>query len=248
MSAGAVEAGRGRRRSVCRIGATLPSGRPWHLLLWLRRPLSQPAPDWRPASAAWSPICPGGWVGVAGSVVGGRAILAVDPDALQAPGGRPPGGSGVGHQRQDHHDQPAPGRPGDRRPGGHQRPRRQPAARPGRRPGGRRAGRGRGPGGRRGLAGTGRGRHRAPGRGAAQPEPRPARSQQRGPPAGRHLAAHLGRRRADTVVVANADDPLVVWGAGEAARVRWVGAGQPWTLDAAGCPRCGGRIRFGGGR
>jgi UDP-N-acetylmuramyl tripeptide synthase len=51
--------------------------------------------------------------------------------------------------------------------------------------------------------------------------------------------------RAGTVVVANADDPLVVWGAGEAPTVLWVGAGQPWTLDASGCPRCGGRIRFG---
>jgi UDP-N-acetylmuramyl tripeptide synthase len=63
----------------------------------------------------------------------------------------------------------------------------------------------------------------------------------------RQLAATWRRTlagRADTVVVANADDPLVVWGAGEATRVRWVGAGQPWTLDAAGCPRCGGRICF----
>jgi UDP-N-acetylmuramyl tripeptide synthase len=45
-------------------------------------------------------------------------------------------------------------------------------------------------------------------------------------------------------VVANADDPLVAWGAGLAGDVRWVGAGQPWTDDAAGCPRCGGRIGF----
>jgi len=52
--------------------------------------------------------------------------------------------------------------------------------------------------------------------------------------------------RADVTVVANADDPLVVWGAGLAADPRWVGAGQPWTLDAAGCPSCGGRIRFEG--
>jgi lipid II isoglutaminyl synthase (glutamine-hydrolysing) len=50
-----------------------------------------------------------------------------------------------------------------------------------------------------------------------------------------------------TTVVANADDPLVAWGAGLAERVRWVGAGQPWTDDAAGCPNCGGRIRFEGG-
>ena len=48
--------------------------------------------------------------------------------------------------------------------------------------------------------------------------------------------------RPSTTVVANADDPLVVWGAGAAADVRWVGAGQPWTADASGCPRCGSRI------
>ncbi len=51
--------------------------------------------------------------------------------------------------------------------------------------------------------------------------------------------------RPDLTVIANADDPLVVWGAGLAADVRWVGAGQPWTDDAGGCPRCGGRIDFG---
>lgn len=44
--------------------------------------------------------------------------------------------------------------------------------------------------------------------------------------------------------VANADDPLVVWGAGRATRVVWVGAGQPWIDDAGGCPQCGGRIDF----
>jgi lipid II isoglutaminyl synthase (glutamine-hydrolysing) len=52
--------------------------------------------------------------------------------------------------------------------------------------------------------------------------------------------------RPGLTVVANADDPLVVWGAGSAADVRWVGAGQPWTDDAAGCPSCGARIEFGG--
>ena len=45
-------------------------------------------------------------------------------------------------------------------------------------------------------------------------------------------------------VVANADDPLVVWAAAEAGSITWVGAGQPWTADAAGCPSCGGRICF----
>jgi UDP-N-acetylmuramyl tripeptide synthase len=47
-----------------------------------------------------------------------------------------------------------------------------------------------------------------------------------------------------TVVVANADDPLVVWGAGAASQVRWVGAGMRWRLDAVGCPSCEGRIDF----
>ena len=56
------------------------------------------------------------------------------------------------------------------------------------------------------------------------------------------------RRAFDThpsvTVVANADDPLVCWGAGLAGDVVWVGAGQPWTDDAGGCPQCGGRIDF----
>jgi UDP-N-acetylmuramyl tripeptide synthase len=45
-------------------------------------------------------------------------------------------------------------------------------------------------------------------------------------------------------VVANADDPLVVWAAGAAAQVHWVGAGLSWQLDAVGCPSCEGRIAF----
>lgn len=49
----------------------------------------------------------------------------------------------------------------------------------------------------------------------------------------------------DVTAVANADDPLVAWGAGLARNVVWVGAGQPWIDDAGGCPRCGGRIDFG---
>jgi UDP-N-acetylmuramyl tripeptide synthase len=47
-----------------------------------------------------------------------------------------------------------------------------------------------------------------------------------------------------TTVVANADDPLVVWAAGAAAQVCWVGAGLRWQLDAVGCPSCEGRIAF----
>jgi lipid II isoglutaminyl synthase (glutamine-hydrolysing) len=45
-------------------------------------------------------------------------------------------------------------------------------------------------------------------------------------------------------VVANADDPLVVWAAGAAAHVCWVAAGLRWQLDAVGCPSCEGRIAF----
>jgi UDP-N-acetylmuramyl tripeptide synthase len=63
----------------------------------------------------------------------------------------------------------------------------------------------------------------------------------------RQLAAKWRRifdGRTGTTVVANADDPLVAWSAGAAPDVCWVGAGQPWTEDAAGCPSCGGRILF----
>jgi UDP-N-acetylmuramyl tripeptide synthase len=45
-------------------------------------------------------------------------------------------------------------------------------------------------------------------------------------------------------VVANADDPLVAWAASAAPAVTWVATGQDWTADAAGCPRCSGRIAF----
>ncbi|HWD55067.1 MAG TPA: MurT ligase domain-containing protein [Acidimicrobiales bacterium] len=63
--------------------------------------------------------------------------------------------------------------------------------------------------------------------------------------AGRWRAALAAAPR--THVVANADDPLVVWGAGAAADVHWVGAGMRWQHDAVGCPSCEGRIEFGEG-
>ena len=47
-----------------------------------------------------------------------------------------------------------------------------------------------------------------------------------------------------TVVVANADDPMVTFAASAAPQVCWVGAGQAWHDDAVGCPACGGRIEF----
>jgi len=49
----------------------------------------------------------------------------------------------------------------------------------------------------------------------------------------------------DTHVVANADDPLVAWAALPARTVTWVAAGQPWTDDAWSCPECAGRLVFG---
>jgi lipid II isoglutaminyl synthase (glutamine-hydrolysing) len=63
----------------------------------------------------------------------------------------------------------------------------------------------------------------------------------------RMLAARWRRALADatsTVVVANADDPLVTYGAGTAPSVQWVAAGMAWRLDATGCPSCDGRITF----
>ncbi|CAM5680709.1 Lipid II isoglutaminyl synthase (glutamine-hydrolyzing) subunit MurT [Streptomyces tendae] len=42
------------------------------------------------------------------------------------------------------------------------------------------------------------------------------------------------------VVVANADDPLVVWAASSSPNVIWVAAGQMWKDDAWSCPSCGG--------
>jgi UDP-N-acetylmuramyl tripeptide synthase len=45
-------------------------------------------------------------------------------------------------------------------------------------------------------------------------------------------------------VIANADDPLVVWAASSAPHVVWVGTAAHWTNDASGCPKCGGRIAF----
>jgi UDP-N-acetylmuramyl tripeptide synthase len=43
-------------------------------------------------------------------------------------------------------------------------------------------------------------------------------------------------------VVANADDPLVVFATEQAPNVIWVGAGSAWTLDAVGCPLCDGQL------
>jgi UDP-N-acetylmuramyl tripeptide synthase len=45
-------------------------------------------------------------------------------------------------------------------------------------------------------------------------------------------------------VVANADDPLVVWAAGRVERVVWVAVGQSWKDDAWSCPQCGGVLHL----
>jgi lipid II isoglutaminyl synthase (glutamine-hydrolysing) len=47
----------------------------------------------------------------------------------------------------------------------------------------------------------------------------------------------------DCQVVANADDPLIVWAAGAAKRVTWVAAGQRWHEDSWCCPECGSHLR-----
>src|SRR3984893_11330535 len=44
-------------------------------------------------------------------------------------------------------------------------------------------------------------------------------------------------------VIANADDPLVAWAAGQARQVTWVAAGQRWHDDSWCCPRCGSHLR-----
>jgi UDP-N-acetylmuramyl tripeptide synthase len=52
--------------------------------------------------------------------------------------------------------------------------------------------------------------------------------------------------RPEIHVVANCDDPLVVWAAQAAGTVSWVSTGQRWRIDATSCPNCGGRILWQG--
>ncbi|MDT0310625.1 MurT ligase domain-containing protein [Streptomyces sp. DSM 44917] len=49
-----------------------------------------------------------------------------------------------------------------------------------------------------------------------------------------------GLQGTKATVVANADDPLVVWAASSCPNVVWVAAGQEWKDDAWSCPSCGG--------
>jgi UDP-N-acetylmuramyl tripeptide synthase len=63
-----------------------------------------------------------------------------------------------------------------------------------------------------------------------------------------HEITALGRRWRDAlteagndgpVVVANADEPLIVWAAQTARRVVWVNTAGTWVQDASLCPNCG---------
>jgi UDP-N-acetylmuramyl tripeptide synthase len=47
----------------------------------------------------------------------------------------------------------------------------------------------------------------------------------------------------DTLVIANADDPLIAWAAGAAKQVTWVAAGQRWHEDSWCCPECGSHLQ-----
>jgi UDP-N-acetylmuramyl tripeptide synthase len=49
------------------------------------------------------------------------------------------------------------------------------------------------------------------------------------------------------LVVANADDPMVVWAAQVAKGAVWVAAGSTWRLDASSCPNCGSQIAWNAG-
>jgi lipid II isoglutaminyl synthase (glutamine-hydrolysing) len=46
----------------------------------------------------------------------------------------------------------------------------------------------------------------------------------------------------ETLVIANADDPLIAWAAGGARHVTWVAAGQRWHEDSWCCPECGSHL------
>ncbi|HLT09906.1 MAG TPA: MurT ligase domain-containing protein [Micromonosporaceae bacterium] len=50
----------------------------------------------------------------------------------------------------------------------------------------------------------------------------------------------------ETHVVANADDPMVVWAARAASKITWVASGQRWHDDSWVCPECGAHIERSG--
>jgi UDP-N-acetylmuramyl tripeptide synthase len=51
----------------------------------------------------------------------------------------------------------------------------------------------------------------------------------------------------EVIVVANANDPLVVYAAELATNVAWCDVPTPWTTDAVSCPRCTKPLHFGDG-
>jgi lipid II isoglutaminyl synthase (glutamine-hydrolysing) len=51
----------------------------------------------------------------------------------------------------------------------------------------------------------------------------------------------------DSIYVANANDPLVVYAAELAHNVRWCDVPTPWTTDAVSCPHCTQPLHFGHG-
>lgn len=63
----------------------------------------------------------------------------------------------------------------------------------------------------------------------------------------REMLTDLRAARRDPHLIANADDPLVVWAAHEAASVTWVAAQSEWTADAVICPSCSATIVHDGG-
>lgn len=48
----------------------------------------------------------------------------------------------------------------------------------------------------------------------------------------------------DATVVANADDPMVVWAVPRGSSAVWVQAGSSWLSDSVSCPRCGQALAF----
>ncbi len=53
----------------------------------------------------------------------------------------------------------------------------------------------------------------------------------------------VGTACPQTTVVANCDDPMVVWAAAAFRRVIWVACGSGWDHDRQSCPFCGQRLR-----
>ena len=43
----------------------------------------------------------------------------------------------------------------------------------------------------------------------------------------------------EVLIIANADDPMIVFAAEKATKIVWVAAGQAWTADSSVCPECG---------